>query len=136
MADALLEDDVPVDEDKILLNGEEVSEDEIKDRLRALIKTEKITISCAETRQRRQYEPNNYHESTSIEISGISPFLDSLTVSPTVRKKLSALSLGMLTARTNQMYNFMKLSIHNQQQIDGIGNIDRRPGEIKEETDE
>ena len=136
MTDALLEDDVPVDEDKILLNGEEVSEDEIKDRLRALIKTEKITISCAETRQRRQYEPNNYHESTAISIEGISPFLDSLTVSAIVRKKLSALSLGMLTARVNQMYNFMKLSIHNQQQIDGIGNIDRRPGEIKEDADE
>jgi len=115
-----------VQEDKVVLNGEEITEDEIKEKLRSLIKTEKITISVAETRQRRQYESNNYHESTAIEIAGISPFLDSLTVSPTIRKRLSALSLGMLTARVNQMYNFMKASIHSQQEIDGVPNVDRR----------
>ena len=113
-------------EDRILLNDEEITEDEIKEKLRGLIKTEKITISVGETRQRRQYESNNYHESTAIEIDGISPFLDSLTVSPIVRKRLSALSLGMLTARVNQMYNFMKASIHSQQEIDGVPNVDRR----------
>lgn len=118
--------DEVVENEEILLNGEPITEDQFVEKLRGLIKTEKVTISVAETRQRRQYESNNYHESTALEISGISPFLDSLTVSPTVRKKLSALALGMLTARTNQMYNFMKASIHSQQEIDGLPNVDRR----------
>jgi hypothetical protein len=122
------------EEDVILLNGEEITKEEVQTKLKALIKTEKMTISVGEKRQIRQYEGNDYHESTTIEISGLSPFLDSLAVGPETRKKLSAMALGMLTTRVNQMYNFMKTSIHCQQGIDGIPNVDYRQGE-KEERD-
>lgn len=116
-------------EDKILLNGEEVTEDQVRDKIKGLIRTQEMTISVGEKRQIRQYEGNDYHESTKLEISGLSPFLDSLTVGPQTRRKLSAMALGMLTTRVVQMYNFMKASIHAQQKIDGIPNIDLRPGE-------
>ena len=116
-------------EDEILLNGETVTEDEIKQKIKALIQTKEMTISVGEKRQVRQYEGNDYHESTKIGIEGLSPFLDSLDVGPKTRRKLSAITLGMLTTRVNQVYNFMKASIHNQQDIDGLKTIDYRPGE-------
>lgn len=122
--------------DEIKLNGEAVTEEDIKEHLKGLIRTKEITISCGETRQVRQYEPNNYHESAKISIDGLSEFLDSLEVETPVRRRLSALSLGMLTARCTQMYNFMKASIHKQQEIDCVKNVDRRDGESADEGGE
>lgn len=121
---------MPADkEEKIVLNGQEVTEDEVKQAIKGLIKTDKMTISVGEKRQKRQYETNDYHESTTIEISGLSPFLDSLEVTEETRRRLSALALGMLTTRVSQMYNFMKTSLHKQQELDGVMNIDKRAGE-------
>ena len=113
----------------ILFNGEEITEDQNKDKLKGLIQTTSVTISASENRQIRQFEGNKYHESITFNIDGLTPFLNSLSVSEPTRRKLSAMALGMLTTRINQMYNFMKASIHTQMEIDGIKNIDYREGE-------
>lgn len=130
--DAVAPEEV-LDETKIYLNGEEITEEDVQAKVKALIKTEQMTISIGEKRAKRQYEMNEYHESTTLEISGLSPFLDSLQVGPVVRRKLSAMALGMLTTRVNQMYNFMKASIHAQQEVDEMPQIDYRPGEKGDE---
>ena len=117
------------DEQKILLNDEEITEEQVQEKVKALIQTKEMTISVGEKRQVRQYEGNDYHESTKLEIGGLTPFLNSLQTDPKTRRRLSAMALGMLTTRVNQMYNFMKASIHAQQEVDGIPTIDYRQGE-------
>ncbi|RKX65100.1 MAG: hypothetical protein DRP42_05325 [Tenericutes bacterium] len=123
------------DGDVILLNGEEITEDEFHTKVKGLIKTERMSISIGEKRAKRQYEMNEYHETTELEIGGLSPFLDSLQVSQKMRRKLSAMAVGQLTTRVNQMYNFMKASIHAQQEVDEMPIIDYRPGEKQENGD-
>lgn len=117
------------EEGKIVLNGDEITEDQVREKLKGCIQTDSVTVSVAENRQIRQFEGNKYMESITFDISGLTPFLNSLEVDEPTRRKLSAMALGLLTTRINQMCNFMKASIHAQMEIDKIPNIDYREGE-------
>jgi len=120
---------MPENEDKIILNGEEVTEEQVTEMLKGKIHTKEVVISLGEKRQIRQYEMNDYNGEVTIGIEGFSPLLNELDVNPNIRKKLSAIAFGMLTTRINQMSNFLKTWLHKQQELDKMPVIDFRPGE-------
>ena len=126
-----------VDEVVITLeDGTALTEAEFTQRVRDLIITREFTVSVGETRQVRQYEPNNYHMSVKIGIDGLSEFIAQVA-DQEQRGILTGMALGQLTGRVKGMIGYMKHQLHEEQQADNIPRIDwRQPDDTPEENGE
>ena len=111
---------------------EEVTEDELKAKAAACLKTDGISIGCDEGRQIRQYEGNKYWMSTHVDTKGLPDLTHSIVGNVEIARKASGLILGQLVAKVRGVFALQKKCIHEQQRTDNIPNVDYRPGERSE----
>jgi len=107
----------------------EVSEDDMMIRLNDLVNVKDVTVSVGETRQLREYQPNNYHVSFKTEVGGVAALIAS--VAEEGRKACKKLFLSLLTAKMAGQVASMKRFIHAEMVKDGFdkNTIDWRKGE-------
>lgn len=106
-----------------------LTEAELQERVWDCMDIVEMTVSIGETRQKRDYNPNQYHLSTKIDVRGIPTLMRSLTGDPVIIRNGKRIIMQSFVDRIQKRVAFMKELIWIEQERDKMPLIDRRKPE-------
>ncbi len=113
-------DSEPAEDPVFHVDGNELTEEQMKTKIDDLMVADTITVSCDEKRQIfSKFEPDSYFMCMGTKVGGAGELVNSITDQPE-RKRAKALFLGGLLGKLGGQFRFMKKVIHAQEVEDCV----------------